>query len=264
VHLVRYGLLAVATALGGCGSGPTEYIGSQELATCATTPSAPPAQLNADPFYAKYVDAHGIPVLSSAAVDDAALTRACEIALAMLAAHDDVRREMIADGARIAVMGQSELLTDLPDFRDLGPDWTNERGRGATLDNPVSGAAEENLLCLPGDPYQGEKILVHSFAHAMRSLGIIPLDSSFDPQLSADYDAALAAGKWTDTFAATNYPQYWAEGVQDWFDANLEASPADGIHNEINTRDELRAYDPALAELIARDLPDSTWRPSCL
>lgn len=251
--------MLTATALGGC-SGRTEYIGS----ACAATASAPPAQLNADPFYSKYVDAHGIPVLSSAAVADAALTRACEIALAMLAAHDDLRQEMIANGARIAVIGQNELLTDIPDFRNLGPEWTQTRGAGATLDNPVSGAGEENLLCLPGDPYQGEKILIHSFAHAMRSLGIIPVDSSFDSELSADYDAALAAGKWTDTFAATNHPQYWAEGVQDWFDANLEASPANGIHNEINTRDELRAYDPALAELIARYLPDSGWRPSCL
>lgn len=255
---------ALAAGICACGAGETKYIGSQELPACATVTSAPPPALNADPFYAKYIDADGIPILSSAVVADAALSRACDIVVAMLALRDDVRRQMIAHGARVAVIGRNELLTDIPEFRNLGADWSQQRGAGATLDNPLSGCAEENLLCLPNDPYKGEKLLIHSFAHAMRSLGIIPIDASFDPTLQSDYDAALAAGKWADTFAATNYPQYWAEGVQDWFDANLQASPANGIHNEINTRVELRAYDPALAELIGRYLPDSDWRPPCL
>ena len=35
------------------------------------------------------------------------------------------------------------------------------------------------------------------------------------------------------------------------------------MHNEINTRAELRAYDPTLAALVAETMPDDAWRPKC-
>lgn len=40
--------------------------------------------------------------------------------------------------------------------------------------------------------------------------------------------------------------------MQSWFNANLEANPPNGIHNAVNTRAELVAYDPELARLIQR------------
>lgn len=66
------------------------------------------------------------------------------------------------------------------------------------------------------------------------------------PRLQAAYDAALAAGKYEGTYAATTLQEYWAEGVQSWFDTNITVppgSPPDGIHNEIGTRDQLKTYD---------------------
>ncbi len=44
-----------------------------------------------------------------------------------------------------------------------------------------------------------------------------------------------------------------------WFDANREALPPNGIHNEVDTREELARYDPALAELVAEVFP-AGWR----
>ena len=43
-------------------------------------------------------------------------------------------------------------------------------------------------------------------------------------------------------------------------DANLESRPTDGIHNEINTRSELKKYDPELAKLISEWFVDDDWR----
>jgi len=83
-------------------------------------------------------------------------------------------------------------------------------------------------------------------------------------RLEAAYDTALAAGLWTDTYAATGAEQYFAEGLQSWYDANREAAPPDGLHNAINTRSELEAYDPELASLIAEYVPADDWRPVCL
>ena len=36
---------------------------------------------------------------------------------------------------------------------------------------------------------------------------------------------------------------------------NKERHPVDGVHNAVNTREELKRYDPALYEIIARYFP---------
>ena len=45
-----------------------------------------------------------------------------------------------------------------------------------------------------------------------------------------------------------NDREYFAEGVQSWFDNNREP---DHDHNHVNTRAELIEYDPALAALFS-------------
>jgi hypothetical protein len=134
---------------------------------------------------------------------------------------------------------------------------------GATLQRPVCSCAEENLLCYPTDRYLGEDILVHEFAHGIHQLGINYVDSSFDKELEGIYKEALVNGLWTNTYAATNYGEYWAEGVQTWFDLNKEAIPTNTVHNQINTREELRVYDPKLYELISRYFNVPTSKISC-
>ena len=58
-------------------------------------------------------------------------------------------------------------------------------------------------------------------------------------------------------YAGGNSAEYWAEGVQDWFDTNRTM---DHDHNHIHTRDQLKTYDPELAKLCADVLGDSSWR----
>jgi len=48
--------------------------------------------------------------------------------------------------------------------------------------------------------------------------------------------------------------------VQDWFDANPKAKPANRIHNEIGARNELKKYDPGLAALLEKVFGDEEWR----
>jgi hypothetical protein len=225
--------------------------------------TAPPASLGLDPFYTRYLDADGIPIVASSMVPDAALARTCEIVRAMLSARDDVRDQMIANRARVAVMAATEVTTDIPEHRDLytaypGTDWdARARGLGGTPDRPVTSCAEENVLCDPGDRYHGESILVHELAHGVHLLGLDPLDASFGARLHAAYTSAIGAGLWARTYAATDAGEYWAEGVQSFFDTNLEADPPDGVHNHVSTRAELLAYDPTLHALIAEVFPPS-------
>jgi len=58
-------------------------------------------------------------------------------------------------------------------------------------------------------------------------------------------------------YASRNRAEYWAEGVQCWYDTNRTM---DHDHNHIHTREQLRAYDAPLARLCSDVLGDSSWR----
>ena len=116
---------------------------------------------------------------------------------------------------------------------------------------------EENLLRFPGDPYFRENILIHEFAHAIHLMGLNALDRQFDTRLKATYSKAMDDALWKGVYAAKNKEEYWAEGVQCYFDAN---APADHDHNHVRTRDALKKYDPRLFELINDVFRESPWR----
>ena len=60
---------------------------------------------------------------------------------------------------------------------------------------------------------------------------------------------------WKNTYAETNIAEYFAEGVQSWFNVNAEMPHPDGKHNWVNTREELKEYDPDLYNLLAEYFP---------
>lgn len=223
----------------------------------------PPAELierlELDPFYRKHVSVAGFPIVSSEKVADAALLEAAWIVSHMLDGNDAIREAMIANGTRLTVMGVDELTTDVPEHSDLEPSvyWDRRaRGLGATHWRPAVSCGEENLLNYRGDPYIGESILVHEFAHAMHQMGLDTVDPEFDKRLRAIYKQAMDEGLWEEVYAAENHHEYWAEGVQSWFGTNRVN---DHDHNHVDTREELEEYDPRLAALIAEVFGDTTW-----
>ena len=58
-------------------------------------------------------------------------------------------------------------------------------------------------------------------------------------------------------YAGLNRGEYWAEGVQAWYDT---CRTMDHDHNHIHARDQLKAYDPELAKLCEEVLGNSDWR----
>ena len=58
-------------------------------------------------------------------------------------------------------------------------------------------------------------------------------------------------------YAGKNRSEYFAEGVQNWYDTNRTM---DHDHNHIHTRKQLKEYDPDLAKLCQDVLGDSQWR----
>ncbi|HMF44886.1 MAG TPA: hypothetical protein VKQ32_29640 [Polyangia bacterium] len=253
--------LALAVVLAaGCDAGKTKLIGSDY---CSFAPGPPPA--GTDGFYTQYLDAAGVPVMSSSAVDPKAVVDACLIVAHMLSLRADVRNEMVNLNMSVAIIGVNEVTTDIPEYKNLNTmfpmqDWNRLRGVGATKPIPVSSVGEENLLCIQGDMFAGEQLLVQTFATGVL-LAVEDVDRSFMGRLDAAFSAAGSAGLWKNTYASQNDIEYYAEGVQSWFDANHYVMTPDGNNGPISTRGELQAYDPALAMLIAETMRGDSWRP---
>ena len=225
-----------------------------------------PEELGVDPFYQKYVDADGIPVLSSTKVPDIALLVVRDIINAMLVARPDLRASMIERNWRTGVIAEVEMTMDIPEYgmrkRPGAPedepimqadrDYHANRSRGLG-GNPTTGA-EENILGYPDTRYFGEHIFVHEFAHAIHR-AIRDVDPGMAQEIVAAHDAAMAAGKYEHAdgrrhYATTNPNEYWAEGVQWWFFSNYGECFAGDV--TVESPDEFVAYDPVLGELLGR------------
>lgn len=211
-----------------------------------------------------------LPILAGADVDPEAVSELADRMFNMLAERPDLTAAIIAQGVEARVIGADERLTDLPEYVDLyelypGTDWdrTGRSFPGTELVPYVAGG-EENLLCWEDDRYQGEDMFIRDMALAIRRFGMFVADPSTSARIEQAYATAIAQGLWRNTLAEINSDSYWAEGVQSYFDANLEEPddrPPNSSHNQVDTRDELRVYDRDLYLIAQSVFGDTEWRP---
>lgn len=220
----------------------------------------PPPELKVPAFYTKYLDAEGYPIVASKEVNDYALKEAAYLVNLMLAKRPDVRVAMVKSGSRMCIIAHNEFTTDLPEWAWMKPKdfWdARARGMGGSVDDPLCSCAEENLLAYPGDPYAAECILIHEFAHNIHLRGMMNVDPTFDRRVQATYDSAMKAGLWKGKYASVNHHEYFAEGVQSWFDNNRVN---DHDHNHVHLRSQLIEYDPGLATLCREVFGDTVLK----
>lgn len=205
-------------------------------------------------FYKKYTEAYGIPVLGSASVPDAALSRACYVLRFLLADRRDLREAYYKSFGRVAVIGRNEQLEDIPEYgflENIPTGWT--RGLGAVSAAPVSTGSEENLLCYSDERAREiDDVLLKTLAIGILNLAAVKVNPNVKDELEKVYRHAINSGWWSNTNAARSPESYFGEGVQSFFDANAYAYPADGYHNDINTRTKLRTYDTSLFVFIQK------------
>lgn len=239
-------------------------LGSPQLVT--TKPNdpilVPSLELSAKGFYSKQVFFRGIPIVAAKEVDDRALrTIICTFDKMLAKVPDSVLEAMVKAGVHYSIIGKDQGQTDLPEYADLRndpvTDW-NKRARG--LGGLYTSGGEENILELPSDRYVGESIFIHEFAHTLDAFGFGAVDKSFRKKLRTAYDSALKKRLWKNTYSASNPGEYWAEGVQMYFDCARYAVPSDGVHNEICNREGLKAYDPGLYQLVEEAFGKNPWR----
>ncbi len=262
-------------------STPPESQGQQPFALVKSYEAAmivaPPDSFGFDPFYKKYADAFGIPIISSEKVPNTALLMARDIVNYMLIKRMDIREALVARGARVLVMAETEMETDLPersdwkkpakDDRRLTPgerenydkpggiasmtdkEYWNKRARG--MGGTVTSCAEENLLGYPDTRYYGENILVHEFSHNMMG-ALRTADPALYAEIEPAYEAAKAKSLYSGQYAINTVAEYWAEGSQWWFWSNYEFY--DGAAR-VQSPEDLKAYDPTLYSILERVYP---------
>ncbi len=244
----------------------------------AFTVTAPPAALELDPFYKKYVDALGIPIVTSEKVPDAALLVARDIVQFMLANRPDLRKELIRKKWKVAIMAEGEETYDIPEHRKfrllpkiederLTPEqranydkpggvgsMTGERswnGRGRGFGGEPDGenttsCAEENLLGYPGTKYFGSSICVHEFSHGIMRGAIYTVDLEYRKAVEAAYAAAKKQGlSSAQGYPGNNFNEYWATGIEAY------------VFGSGRGPETLLEADPRLYELVRQVIPST-------
>jgi hypothetical protein len=234
---------------------------------------APPAQFKIDPYYTKFTFAREFTVLGSKQVRDEALLSANDTIRKMFAYRHDILKALIADGARLVVLGRGENLRDLPEFKDgkNAEDLDEVRYLDYNPRLKLLVVPEENVLGLPDEPFAGKSLVVSVFAKGLYQVTarrpVIPdferrrdrqqyelrvkrLDVEFDDKLKTSFDKAMKSGLWKGTAAAGNRVEYWAAGVLAYFDAAGAGEPPQAADRPITTRAALQTYDPDLYALV--------------
>ena len=217
-----------------------------------------------DKFYEKMATAWGRPIIASKRVHDRAVQWACLKVYGMLADRADTRALMESYGKKFAILGENEVITQIPEYSYL-PSRYDERARGlgGTTKVPLTVSCEENLLCTPADRYN-EDIYIHEAAHGVHLVGSGAI-RNFKAAVRDAYRNAKKSSIWRNTYAITNYMEYFAEGVQSYFntgDLGIEDSgPKKGNRNvnHIDNRYKLYFYDFQLFYLINRLFPCGNW-----
>jgi hypothetical protein len=235
--------------------------------------TAPPARFKIDPYYTKFTYAREFPVLGSRHASDEALLRANDVIRKVFAYRHDILKAMIADGARLVVLGRKEKRSDLPEFQETKKQAGGDEVRylDYTADLKLMVVPEENVLGLPGEPFAGRGMVIGVFARGLyRVCGLRPviadfdqrrdkqqyelrvkrLDVEFDKRLRKVHEAARAKGLWKGTPAGRDHVEYWAAGVEAYFDAAGDSPPPHLADQPVTTRESLKAYDPDLHALV--------------
>ena len=233
----------------------------------------PPAKFKVEPYYTKFTYAREFPVVGSKHVSDEALLKANDTVRKMFAYRHDILKAMIADGARLVVLGRAEKLSDLPELKGSKATAAADEVRcfDYTPELKLMVVPEENVLSLPGDPLDGESSVVTAFARGLHrvtasrpidpefdkrrqkqqyELRVKRLDVEFDEKLKKLFDGAMAKELWKGTPAARDRVEYWAAGVLAYFDAAGRGYPPNTADRPVTTRDALKTYDPDLYALV--------------
>ena len=211
-----------------------------------------PPHLNADPYYQKYLDAGGVPILAPATVSDDELLRAQAITLAMVADRPDLLDVLAAQNTRILLYDREKGgLTQLPEFAD----YSDSHFAGVWRETSYSGTVAAPAMTA----YHCNETLIHEIAHALDYAIRVHerkafRESKFKQARNQAYLSAMKAGLWAG-YESTLSHEYWAEMVVYWLRPDMFRTQF-GFHD-------LSEYDSGAARLIEQYLGYPTLPDFC-
>jgi hypothetical protein len=234
-----------------------------------TTPAIKPvpANLGRDPFYKKYINIAGIPVVASEKVPDAALLRARQIVLFILRNRPDLLLNIVLRRDYFIIAAQSEMARHLPEFAGRNVD---DRLRGS-VEPTFMWATEETILQYPPDNVKRDYFL-HEFVHIIEGRGFDHpyYDQTFDAELEAIFQDARASGVYdgrqedgSTYYGMTNKGEYFAEAIRAYHDVLVcyALSPNRFVTRLPCTRQELRTHDRRIHDFIQKHFGEGTYPP---
>jgi hypothetical protein len=181
----------------------------------------------------------------------------------MFAYRHDILKALIADGVKLVVLGKNEKLADLPECKTAKQTKVDTTARRLSY-NPeckLVVIGEEEILSPSKNAKPGASPVIGEFARALYQVtGTRPVDPNwenrgrdvqqyelrvkrmdiqFDERLKQIYQTAADKGLWPVNPAERI--EYWAAGVQAYFDAG---------ESKIPTREKLKESDPDLYALV--------------
>jgi hypothetical protein len=214
-----------------------------------------------DPYYQKYASANGVIVATGTKVGDEALVRYCRLLTEMLS-NDKVRKSIISQKMWFTMIAQSEQLSSLPQINMQYGTSLNARARGLGGLTPTI-CAEDSIMCMRGDPWNGDCICPHETGHTLYSSGIMTVPE-LSSRLTAITNSTRSSGRLANSYVWQDGDEsgMMAWGVQAWYNCAINGTNG-AYHSDINTRAELQKEMPDFYQFLSELLPTENQYKDC-
>ena len=222
------------------------------LVTAYQTGGLPP-HLNADPYYQKYLNAGGVPILAPESVSDEELRRTQATFLGMVADRPDLLDVLASQNTRILLYDKEKGgLAQLPEFAD----YSDSDFSGVFGETSYGGAVAAPAMTT----YHCNETLIHEIAHALdHAIRTQDWNANREPGFkqarNQTYLGAMKAGLWAGRYESTVSHEYWAEMVVHWLRPDV-------FRTQLGLSD-LSEYDSNAASLIEHYLGNPTLPDFC-
>jgi len=183
---------------------------------------------------------------------------------------------------KTTIFPEYEHLRDRPECAGTCAGWCSDTctGDGRKWDSlaGVGGVRatclDDNFMCTNADPYYRQyNVLVHEFGHTIHMYGI-PSSSGYVQRITEAWANARARGIWeNNSYAMSNYFEYFAEGTTVFFNTSRHPNSSGGMNgcgrpsgsfcaSETEARNWLLEKDPMLFDALSYSF--TNYRPSIL
>jgi hypothetical protein len=214
-----------------------------------------------DAYYQKYASANGVIVATGSKVGDEAIVRYCRLLTEMFS-NEKVRQGVLAEKMWFTMISQSEQLSSLPQINKQYGTSLNARARGLGALTPTI-CAEDSIMCMKGDPWNGDCICPHETGHTLYSSGIAKVPD-LSKRLTAITNSARSSGRLANAYVWQDGDEsgMMSWGVQAWYNCAINGTNG-AYHTDINTRAELQKELPDFYQFLSELMPADTQYKDC-